>query len=216
MIGGLCYGVIKWRWTLLAVLASTFSIFAVGTAALYLPSQQTALQAAISWNRPLGIGERLNNCNLIATQRAVQVACSAFDFSNPIPYFGRPATFSIGCDHGWRTYPLHGKAFSVTKSDFLEKKLGFQICWFSGTPPIGTTVSADYSITVPDWFILLLCLPFPLIWFRRFRRQRHRVRHGLCLACGYDLRASPEKCPECGTVPNQEKNSSPPASSTAD
>src|SRR5690349_18645473 len=30
-----------------------------------------------------------------------------------------------------------------------------------------------------------------------------RSARGLCLECGYDLRASNGLCPECGTVPNQ-------------
>lgn len=34
-----------------------------------------------------------------------------------------------------------------------------------------------------------------LVHIRRTRYWRHR-----CRACGYDLRASPSRCPECGTV----------------
>jgi hypothetical protein len=42
---------------------------------------------------------------------------------------------------------------------------------------------------------------FAVFWFvtsRRIRRDEQREHQGLCPKCGYDLRATPRHCPECG------------------
>jgi hypothetical protein len=54
------------------------------------------------------------------------------------------------------------------------------------------------SVTVPYWSLVLLTA-IPLIArAAAIARRRRRIKRGLCAQCGYDLRASPDRCPECG------------------
>jgi hypothetical protein len=45
--------------------------------------------------------------------------------------------------------------------------------------------------------------------YRRIRRGR-RLARNLCATCGYDVRASPDRCPECGTPITRDRTASPP------
>ena len=52
--------------------------------------------------------------------------------------------------------------------------------------------------SMPYWPLLVPFLVLPLVQCRaRWRRARRR-RTGQCVACGYDIRATPQRCPECG------------------
>ena len=85
--------------------------------------------------------------------------------------------------------PLDG----IRRSDMARRWtfLGFG----HATDHAGTRV-----IVVPAWFVALVAALVPPLWLVRYRRRRadDRRRRNLCVRCAYDLRASPERCPECG------------------
>jgi hypothetical protein len=58
----------------------------------------------------------------------------------------------------------------------------------------------ERGFLIAYWLAGFLSLPLPLVWVWVFCRKRGRAKIGLCAVCSYDLRASKERCPECGTA----------------
>jgi len=64
-------------------------------------------------------------------------------------------------------------------------------------------VAESRVLILPHWALLLLgAIPIGMLqWIDYLRRRgQRRARAGLCVRCGYDLRATPQCCPECGTA----------------
>lgn len=57
-------------------------------------------------------------------------------------------------------------------------------------------------IVIPLWFLAtLLVIPLSRLSYAMWRSRREQLKT-LCRTCGYDMRATPARCPECGCEPD--------------
>jgi hypothetical protein len=102
-------------------------------------------------------------------------------------------TVQIGQSHSMvRAPPLRWTLWTFDLSKETGDDLIAARPWFFDWVRNGT----GWALSIPLWFFLVL----PLAQFLVDRVRRRPLREGLCATCGYDLRGTPERCPECGRV----------------
>jgi hypothetical protein len=83
------------------------------------------------------------------------------------------------------------------------QRLGFNVRRASRSSPGGKTQRlSDWTVRVPHWAPVVVTATPALVWLRVVARgiRRRWWKRGRCGNCGYDLRASADRCPECGTT----------------
>jgi hypothetical protein len=79
---------------------------------------------------------------------------------------------------------------------FAARRLAGMMSSSSGGRPMLATRFRIYA--APWWVFVVVTAILPGAMLVRHRKIRRRARTGQCIDCGYDLRASPDRCPECG------------------
>jgi hypothetical protein len=142
--------------------------------------------------------------------------------SEPMAFANYVATMTTNSDN-----PMPGIHWRTTSTPFI---LNWRDLWFitghihlripahpgnqsavfpkniATTQATGQSWLSQYIIGIPFWLPILL-LGTPIAWQLLnlpARRRRARIAAGQCISCGYSLRATPNRCPECGTIPLQQ------------
>jgi hypothetical protein len=98
---------------------------------------------------------------------------------------------------------LHWNRSVMAQDPSQHTYLGFW--WSSLWGPNSTTPTATTTLVVigPIWPLSAILAVVPTAWLviraKRRKATRRRIA-GLCPICGYDLRATRNRCPECGAV----------------
>jgi len=100
------------------------------------------------------------------------------------------------------SYDLFAKRFLCPDPRTIEvywKHAGFT--WYEYRRPDGIR---SITAIAPFWSLALAAAVLPLasatLRLRSRRQRRNNKSAGLCPVCDYDLRATPHRCPECGTL----------------
>jgi hypothetical protein len=89
-----------------------------------------------------------------------------------------------------RTFPDIPKRYARSDPPTMWNAIGLK--WYSGP--------THSSICFPYWLAAILTAAAPAFSIAARVRRRRRIEAGQCLSCGYDLRATPGRCPECGAT----------------
>jgi hypothetical protein len=96
------------------------------------------------------------------------------------------------------------RAWTWSRKDASSVKLLGYSCGFLAL--LGWVGTCQLYFCALPLFVLVTLVAVPIVAARpwdpnRERRWRQSTPIGICAVCGYDLRATPHRCPECGTIP---------------
>ena len=162
--------------------------------AISIPALVVAVAALFLSDRPGDQPWQLHHGSDLNTWTTLVVARTQVEVARYAPY-GQglpPALPPYGCFGVHVNWDVAG--FKFDNSGLLIST--------SAAPGAPMYTYAGFEAVIPLWFVIATAATCPAISLQRLlRRRRHHPGH--CPTCGYDLRATPDRCPECGTIAAQ-------------
>ncbi len=133
-------------------------------------------------------------------------------FGHPIEVWIGPRTYGVVVRiyaTGTVMMPWHYVGPSVTGVDTgSSSQLHFGMCWGAGYQISNLTANSPNPAAAQTWRQLQLSFLYPFTLLALAAglfgylsiKMRRAAPLGHCVRCGYDLRATPGRCPECGKI----------------
>lgn len=110
------------------------------------------------------------------------------------------------------TWLPYGTQVEIGGESIPEAKWSAGIAWgwygrahgaYYGDGSLGTldSYARYWSFETHPAALALVAAALPVVSLHSYRRCHSRITRGLCPRCGYDLRATLDRCPECGAEP---------------
>jgi hypothetical protein len=180
------------------MLAAASLLLCIGTTALWIRSTWTL--DSVEWTR---VGARHSH---FATAKRLELG-TAYRGGLYLAWASAPTIYSDGASVGGSSPGLtfqytHKPTARISPIDWSDPMFAhidrLAVAGFHYGDLGTTSFGRNFIVNLPLWFPTLITLVLPAtLWLSRLRRSR-RANRLLCPACGYDLRATPERCPECG------------------
>jgi hypothetical protein len=150
----------------------------------------------------------------VADKRCVTALASDGEFAGIWSEYATPSLSEIVIDrvtygHGFHFIrarpPKHRHSIISAEHPYFRparmywRFLGFQFSRYDEFR-IDPNYPTSYNLYIPFWLAVFLCLATAAPWYHKLYRHHRRKVLGQCVKCGYDLRGSPERCPECGNT----------------
>jgi hypothetical protein len=179
------------KWLLFTGLCVVSLLLCIATAAIWVRSYY--------FRDIVGFGRANGNCNLVQSilgrlhwMTNLDGGCAGGGASHQSDRLSPQAIWNGGMS----SYPVTvDRHYGLVWQTY--KRYHMMDMTVSGVSP-AMLMSNHRLVVIPYGYPAALFALAPAAWlFMRLRRRRRRI--GFCARCGYDLRGTPDRCPECGT-----------------